>query len=754
MEMVLACLHCGNAVSGDSSFCCSGCECVYRLLHEKGLASFYQLKGEFGFAPSKPVILEPAPLEQIAGEKAELYLEGIHCLGCLWILEKLPNLDPGVMESRLDISTNILTLRIDEHKTNWRDILELLRNLGYRPRPIEKETKAEALAQNQKKQLYRIGIAAFCLGNVMLFSLPIYTGADPELSKQFSRLAFAVSLPSLIYSAWPIYRSAFFPLMKGFVSVDLPIALALASGILLSAWNLIHRSAESYVDSLSMLVFLLLSSRYLLQRSREKFQKSSVFLSFLENRTFQRLFPEPQLASAKELQVGDRFVLKTGEMLPVDSIVRSPGHSIFNLAMLTGESEPIKIQEGNLVHSGSILAGGNAELEVKHRSGNSRLAEILSQMEAYGMHRSRAMALADKIGQYFVWVVLAISLMLLAIYPNEEGFRRALTLAIVSCPCVLAFAIPLSFHRFIQFAANRGILVRDLDALESIANCKNIFLDKTGTLTDGDFSVQNFLSLASNEEAAKVATVSLEQKSTHPVAKALVRYLKEFSPLEVQDFRECLSQGVEGIVGGDHWSLTKVTESAELNTVGVFHEGSLVGIFSLKDSLRSDAKSSVHKLKLMGISPTLLTGDKNSIAAPVANILKIPFHADLSPEQKAEIVKEKENTLMVGDGANDAVAFKAASASVAMQGALDLSLKNADVYLTKPGLGQVIDLISLSRQAMQTVKTNFSFTLTYNVIAATLAISGKMNPLFAAIIMPVSALTVVAYTNLRSERIL
>ncbi len=752
--IAMLCRHCGLAAPAGSMFCCSGCETVHDLLVSRGLTHFYDLNLPLSGSP-RPVTRDMnTPVSEIqSAEKTKFYLEGIHCLGCLWLLEKLPELDPRITSSALDISHQILEVHIQPGSIKWSEVIRLLGNLGYTAKPIAEHSENEAQVKDQRKQLARLALAGFCAGNVMLLSVSIYAGTDAWWSRNFGWLSLGLALPSLSYAAWPIYRSAFMPLRQGQLSVDLAIGLALLAGITTSVWSLLQGSAQGiYFDSLTMLIFLLLASRTLLNRFRASLAKESPFLSLVKGERYERLGQENQFAAPEEVQAGDRLLVKSGQTIPADATLLSEyGH--LDLSLLTGESAPVKCRMGDPLDSGSRIVGSSVEIQALRPAQASRLAKILEQIRVFQLRRSPSIEFADRMARYFVLVVLSLALLTILLIPSEAGLQRALALVIVTCPCVLAFAIPLTLTRALQLAARRGILFRNAEKLEELAAAKKIFLDKTGTVTTGQFEVLRWEQKNGDPLETRAAARALELASTHPVAKAIVHFTKEVQASSLSDFREIPGAGVCGRLRGEIWSVLRLEEASKCgeNQLGVFREQELQATIALGDSLREGSVAAVNALRSLGLDLTLLSGDTEDNVAATARVLGIPWKSRMRPEEKAAFVSGM-GGVMVGDGANDAAAFQAAAVGVAVAGAMELSLKNSDLVLTRPGLHSLVEAFKISRQTMAIIRSNFSVTLAYNLCAGILALTGHMSPLLAAILMPLSAMSVYLLTQWRSSR--
>ena len=756
----LVCVHCGSVCRSGQRFCCAGCEAVYSLLTAKGLTHYYSLRDQYSFNKAKPVSLAQAktvPKELAEKSKTLLFIEGVHCLGCLWLLEKLPEIQEGVLNSKLDIAHHTLEVTIDPTQTQWNVVFTLIQHLGYTVKPIRESELAEVMHKNQIRQLTRIGVAAAGTGNIMLLAICLYAGAGGWLGKNFQWLSFFLSIPVLTYSAWPIYQGGFAPLRKGRISVDLPIAFALIAGIILSAWSLLAKDGtQIYFDSLSMLVLLLLSSRYLLQRLRESFAKHPTSLQFFSEQTVSVSLPSGwKESSVTELKVGDLFRLGFGQLLPLDAkLLTTAVHG--DLSLLTGESLPHRFQLGDALDSGTKILE-TAEFEALRSIKDSRLGKILDLTQSYREVRSPSLDLAERVGKYFAIIVLVLAAIVFAVYfPHQpdQAIQRALALVIVTCPCILAFAIPLSFVKNLQRAAKDGILFQNAEKLEALSDVEAIFFDKTGTLTEGNFSVTAWVGDLNSETETKSAVAALESRSTHPVAKSILRYLNlpaNFVLPAVDDYQEILGLGVQGTIQGNFWQLRqdKTKSTSGLNVVEVLKNRNTCARISLGDSVRKETAKMISELSQKGYQLAILSGDKTENVKSFAQKLGIShYRGELSPEDKAAAIRAVPNSLIIGDGANDSVAFQAGTVSVAMQGSVELSTKNADIVLTRPGLGGLLHAINLSKQTRSLVRQNFTFTLAYNLAAGTFAITGYMTPLRAAILMPVSALTVFLYIHL------
>ncbi len=775
------CLHCGNPLSKkprafrraqDLRFCCAGCESVYHFLTTQGLSNYYELKKQGWIRPAKPVeeshspytyLEDPAILKlYLSAEKnpsIEFYLEGIHCIACLWLIEKLPEFAKGVQSAKLHLGNSIVKITLNEDGS-FAEVARLLGELGYKPHPLQKNTEAYALQKKEnQRELIRMGIAGACTGNIMLMVVSLYGGASGKFGQLFSILSFVLFLPILFYAALPFYKNAWAALKTRSINIDVPIVLALVLGSVLSTWNLSIPNGHLYFDSLSALIFLLLASRYVLKRIQQNIFKSSQLLHFLTPQFAKRFNPETrtyETVRADLLERGDQIQVLENELFPADGKIEK-GKSLVDSSLLTGEALPQKMVEGDEVFAGTRNQSALLIIEVTATRCETRLGKIIKEIESGNLQKAPIIGLADKISKIFVFSILILAMASFVFFAFENlglAFQRALALLIVTCPCALALATPLTLSINLGRAAREGLLLKGAETLERLSNVKKIYLDKTGTLTEGSFEVLQWQSRDSSP-SLKEAVLALEKKSKHPIAQAICRMLEEESiapQTEVLNFQEQLGMGVSGNYQGDFYEVKSLplsvvpnTEFAGLKTyIGVWKNSQCLAQILLGDSLRADSSMALSQLKKLGLEPYILSGDQETAVLQVAHELKIPrdhCYSRTSPEKKKEIVQGAES-LMVGDGANDALALANAWVGVAVQGSMEVSLRAADVYSSGAGLKPVVRVLKIARENIKVLKRNFVFSILYNLVGATAALLGLINPLIAAVLMPLSSLTV------------
>ena len=759
------CIHCDEAIvvpvyaeedhSRGQAFCCEGCLTVFQVLSAKGLSEYYEIKRlSAHFRRRAPVqtkqeaylYLDDAQFEKDHAEFDEnqksmvFYLEGIHCLACLWLIEKLDEIVDGVISSKLNLEKSTCTVVI-KSEGKFSSVAKELAALGYTPHALKDEASHSLQKKAERSSLKRLGIAGAAAGNIMIYAVSLYGGAAGEYARIFNLLTVVMAIPVLTYSAWPFYQSAWSSLKNKTISIDVPISLALLMGGCMGIFNMLTGVPENYFDSLTTLVFLLLLSRYFLRKVQEQGLKAQDLHFFYQVESVRRKVGADQFEDIhpRYLSIGDEIEVCPGSFLPADGIILE-GESQVDTSLLTGESVSVRVQKGDHVFSGTENLTTRFLMKVQKQAGDSRLGKILTNVENGWSHRSRTVDVTARVSKWFTLTVFVLSagafFYVSQTLGTREGIIRALTLLIVTCPCALALSVPLTFNRSLSLAAQNGIIVKSDEVLEKLSQKQNIYLDKTGTLTHGHLILEKFEVIRSMNHRPEDVIGSLEKYSQHPVARVLLTYARSRSCLEMQveNLVERRGVGVSGLVDGNFYEIKKSA---------IFENGKLCCLFSVRDTLRPESKNVVMKLREESLSLCILSGDTTKIVNEMSRECGIEtFRAELSPEDKLSIIKADQHSVMIGDGANDAMALEAAGVGIAVWGAMDISLRAADVYLTTPGLLLVHKLLVLSRETMKVIHRNLFVSILYNITSVVFVFTGKIDPLVAAIIMPVSSLTV------------
>ncbi|MEP6763590.1 MAG: heavy metal translocating P-type ATPase metal-binding domain-containing protein [Gemmatimonadaceae bacterium] len=791
------CAHCGLPVydafvfTNETKFCCSGCRTAFAILSEHGLAGYYKLRerrdsavvathSQFAEFDHPTFAASNVQVGANGIARTELYLEGVHCASCVWLVERMPMVVPGVIRAELDVRRSLAVVEWDATTVALSAIARSLDLLGYTPHPFRGVARNELRNKETRAMLVRIGIAGAIAINVMLATLALYSGEvngmDPSFTRFFRWVSLAVTIPSFIWPARVFFTSAFAALRARSMHMDVPIAVALSAGFIRGAINTITDSGPIYFDGLAILIFALLVGRFLQQRGQRMASDATEMLNALAPVSARvidsgvvRTMPVDALVPGMLLDV------RAGESFPADGVVTS-GASAVNGALLTGESRPVRISVESEVFAGTLNVEAPLQVRVTHSGAASRIARLLQEADASSRRRVPIVQMANRMASAFVVAVLAMAVTMFAIkvgLNSPHALDDAIALLIVTCPCALALATPLAITVAVGRAARRGILIKGGDTLEILARPATFVLDKTGTITEGKTALVSWF----GPEWVKPLVLALENGSSHPIAEGFrdawnTETHFDTNNITVNNVRHVLGGGVEGTVNGHHVQLGSprfIQEAVSRNALGsalpkpeflqlmnaaltpvhVAVDGVLVASASMGDRIRADALASLTALRNAGWHTMMLTGDTTEVAQSVG--YELGFSVDevvggATPEFKlafVEQLKVKGAVVMVGDGVNDAAAIAAASVGIGVHGGAQACLATADIYTTRGGLLPLVELTEGAARTMRVIRRNIAFSLLYNAVGAGLAVAGLLTPLIAAVLMPASSLTVV-----------
>jgi len=781
-------------------FCCEGCRQVYGILHDWGLDGFYQRVERSGgrMAPASvsgrrfedfdaPELLGAEVLETERGaHSTRLFLEGVHCAACVWLVEELPRALEGVISVRLNMANAVAEVVWDPEQVSLARIARALDSLGYTPHLRRRGTLEHVRRLEDRALLIKIGVAAACAMNIMFLHGALYAGEhhgmDPDFERFFRWMSLALAVPVVFFAARPFFRSAWAGLRQRVPHMDLPIAVALGGAFLFSGVATIGGEGPIYFDSLAALVALLLGARFIQQRAQRRAMERAEGLRSVAFVEFARRLDDGNVALEVPIgavAIGERVEVRSGELIPVDGLVLSGTSSVDN-AVLTGEPTPVPVGAGDAVFAGATNLGARLILETRARGAETRVGGLLALVEEALSKRAPIVQMADRISRWFVGVVLLLGVAAGAAAIWWRGgdlgsaLEQVIAMLVVTCPCALGLATPVALTVGLSRAARRGIFIKNPDAVELLERVETALLDKTGTLTVGTPKVDRW---EGDPQAIDLA-FALEAESAHPVAQAFLR--SHAHPVRVvravDEAHEIPGRGITGSVEGHGVAVGNealmrdlgapvpaplAAHAAELLEAGlspiyVALEGEVAAVGGIGDALRPDALATVQALAARGVRPRILSGDHPAVVERIARELGIAEEdalGGLTPEEKRDFVEHairerdaaggRGRLLMVGDGLNDAAALALADVGVAVEGGSGASILAADVVLTRPGLAPVVELWRGSRSVLWVVRRNLAFSLCYNAAGATLALVGLVGPLLAALLMPVSSLTVI-----------
>ncbi|MBI5006359.1 MAG: heavy metal translocating P-type ATPase [Nitrosomonadales bacterium] len=796
------CFHCGLPIppeadfharldEAERDFCCFGCQSVSSAIYEAGLQGYYQRTPEgvlLGPPPEPPKDIEIYDFDEVqqefttcSGDVRDIHLlvEGIHCAACVWLIERGLQRAPGVLSAEVNLAGKRLHLRWDNSKNKLSDLIRALARIGYSAVPYDPESAEGAIKKTNRAMLFRLFFAGFAMMNMMWIAIALYSGANQDEFRGFFHwMGLLLATPTLLYSGYPFFRGALGGLRAGHLTMDLPIALGLSVTYAYSLYVTLtnNQHGEVYFDTVTNLTFVILIGRYLEGMFRHQAVSATKRLMELQPRVALVMHDgHEQMTPIRGVKLGDLVMVKPGYTVPVDGVVLE-GHSAVDESMLSGESIPVSKSVGAMVSAGTLNTSGVLMVEVRAQLQDTTLSKIIRLVEEAQSSKAPIQRLADTIVPWFVLVTLLCATITFFIW-NSHDFEIALMAAtsvlIITCPCALGMATPMSIAVASGLGAKHGILVKNGLVLETLSKVTHFVFDKTGTLTEGKMSVAQ-VHVAAGVDAQDVVrhAAAIERYSEHSVAHAIVAYAEEqqlpFRDLFVSGFQAVAGLGVEADSGGQRVLLGSAEwltrqgieldaalqarvhqlELQAMSCVYMAQNGKHVAIIALADQLRSDARQLVEELRASGITMTLLSGDRRPVAEAIARQLGgMEVIAEVLPQDKDQVIQRLQQggavVAMVGDGVNDAPALIRADVGIALGSGTDVSVESADIVLMHNELDKVRQAVQLSRRTLRTIKQNIGLSFVYNAIMVPLAMMAKVSPLVAAISMPISSLIVI-----------
>lgn len=763
-------------------FCCPGCRAVAQTITGLGFEKYYDKRD--GYSASQdldgdndsdlswlddPQFLHPA-LEQGEGFfQVDLQLLGISCAACVWLIENHLQLLPGVRQAHVSQATQRARIVFDRDKLPLSRLFNEIQSLGYQ---VVLARDADAQRANQKEtiqQLIRLGVAAIGMMQVGMYAIALHAGSlqgISDLQRDLMRQAALIITTLVVFiSSRVFFQNAWHALKQRQLVMDVPVATAIGLAYAASLVATFGGIGEVYFDSVVMFTFFLLLSRFLERQARNRVDPQSL-QSLIPDSVERVTQGKPERVALSNLQVGDQLRVRAGQRIPVDGLIIQ-GSSELDESVLTGEFEPQKRRPGDRVIAGSLNGEAELVLEVASSGQDTLLSRLDSLAEQASFSRTPFMGIADRWAGRFIAAVLGIalasSLIWLTLDPTK-AFWIGLSVLVVACPCALSLATPVSFAAAIAGLRKMGVLVRTASSLERLAETNHLVLDKTGTLTTGNASIQRVQLFGDmSQSRARGIAGALERHSSHPFARAF----PPVGDISADQVRVLSGQGIEGVVDGKTWRIGKpdfalgsydetahspeaaaCTEDPGLSQVYLSGDSQLEAVFYLEDSLRPSAKHAIAELKKRFDRVSLLSGDPSARVGLIADLLGIDeAHAGMEPACKLEMLKAYRDAgdriLYVGDGINDLPALGQADVSVTLGDAPDLVKSRTDLGLMGGDLRALVRLMNQARRVKYMIRQNVTWALLYNFSAIPAAAMGWVPPWLAAIGMSLSSLIVV-----------
>lgn len=706
------------------------------------------------------------------GELAEsvFAIEGIHCAACAPLLEGVLRAVPGVLEAEVNGTTRRARVRWQPGSTRVSALAGAIERAGYRARPAQAGEPQALRQREQRRALWRLFVAGFCMMQVMMYATPAYVAAPGEIAADIERLlrwaSWLLSLPVVLFSAGPWLAGAWQALRLRRLGMDVPVALAIVVAFVVSTGATFAPGgafgSEVYFDSLTMFVTFLLLGRWLELRARNATLGALDALVQRMPQMVERLRDDglSELVQAGQLRAGDRVRVRPGQAFPADGVLEVGSSTQVDEALLTGESLPLARAAGAAVLAGSLNLAAPVTMRVERVGDDTRYAAIVALVERAAADRPALVRAADRVARPFLWGVLLLAAGAAAVWSTidpAESVRVALAVLVVTCPCALSLAAPAALLSAAGSLARRGVLVQRLAALEALAQVDGVIFDKTGTVTEDRLALAAVAWAAGCDAARpRAEALALAQASLHPMARALCAAWSGEQPARLHALVEHAGQGVEGVdalgrrwrFGAAEFAAASAQDDGDGATAFLACDGALLARFVFEETLRADAAATVAALRDDGAEPRLLSGDRSSAVRRVAGALGIDrFTAGATPERKlAELTQLQaagRRIAMVGDGINDAPVLARADVSVAMGQGADLARSRADFTLLSGRLSDLVAARRLARRTMAVLRQNLVWAALYNAACVPLALTGWLPPWAAGLGMAVSSLAVV-----------
>lgn len=784
----VACFHCGDQCESEhvrfqeKDFCCLGCKSVFELLQSCDLGNYYDYAETPGIKTLKAPASEKfaylneesiqATLLSFKSEKlakVTLALPAMHCASCIWLIENFRKLVPGVIESRVNFVKRTAAFTYDPQIVSLRRLVEQLSAIGYEPDLNLDSTSKKKANRGNPKLITQIGVAGFCFGNIMLLSFPEYLSIGAEVAAQyrsfFGYLNFVLALPVLLYSAGDYLKSAWRAVVRKTINMDVPISMGILAIFLRSTYEIFLEGGGGYMDSLAALLFFLLVGKWFQQKTYDS-------LSF--ERDFKSYFPiSVQLIDGdgeksigiEHVEPGHQFRVRSGELIPVDSHLVE-GEARIDYSFVSGESDAVKIGRGETLYAGGRQMGSSIVLEANKSVDQSYLTGLWNS-DGNPEEEHELESFADRVGKIFTYVVLFIATsagIFWMVFDPSVVLNAVSAILIVACPCALALSFPFAYGNAIRMVGRKGLYLKNATALGRMAEVTHIVFDKTGTLTRGSDAVVEMKAHASTELDLSVAAAMAAQ-SAHPLSRMVSKYLKVEAPLpEMENFREVKGKGLQADYNGHHYRLGSAdfahtdsadTPSLNASMVHFSRNGEPHALFSIQKEYRSDLKQLIGRLKKF-YSLYLLSGDNDAEKERMQKIFdqKDGLLFNQLPHKKREFIsklrREGAVTAMIGDGLNDAAALKESDLGISVADDVFRFAPASDAILSTAGFHFLPEFFDYSKQVIRTVRLSFALSFLYNGVGLYFAVQGLLTPVIAAILMPISSITVVGFVTLRT----
>jgi Cu+-exporting ATPase len=780
------CFHCGldiiieeQIVFDEKEFCCNGCKTVYEIFSLNDLTCYYDfekspgatpqdINGKYDFLDNESIVSKLLEFQEDSTAIISLSIPHIHCSSCIWILENLQRLQKGINTSQVNFPEKKVRINYNPEIVSLKSIVNLLSSIGYEPY-ISLENYETGKNNVDRSLTYKLGVAFFCFGNIMLLSFPEYFEVKEfwldNYRPFFRGLIFALALPSFLYSASGYYVSAIKSIKSKMLNIDIPIALGIVVMFIRSTFDIVMDYGSGFFDSLTGLIFFMLLGKM--------FQiKTYSFLSF--ERDFKSYFPiaitkintdsTEESIPVYEIEKGNRLLIRNQELIPVDGILISDKAEI-DYSFVTGEAVPITKKSGDKVFAGGKQIGKVIEMEVLHSVSQSYLTQLWSNDVFQKTVEQKHKTITDSISRYFTPILLLIAFAGFGywiFFDANTAFNVFTAVLIVACPCALALTAPFTMGNMLRIFGNKHFYLKNALVIEQLAKVDTIVFDKTGTITTNAKSNISYDGKMLDESNLTVLK-SVLRASNHPLSRMLYDFLPETKRLKLDAFEEITGKGIQAVIDGVSVQIGSANfieknkeDEIKQTAVHIKIGEEYFGKYIFNNQYREGLSELFNKLKSQ-YQLKVLSGDNEGERSLLESIL--PKGTEMifnqKPEQKLEFIKalqeQGKNVMMVGDGLNDAGALAQSNVGVSISENVNVFSPACDAILDAKQFQKLNYFLKLSKKAITTIKMSFTLSLLYNVVGLSFAITGNLLPLVAAIIMPLSTITIVSFVTIMSN---
>lgn len=781
IDQKVNCYHCGDSVKSDfyqaddRDFCCLGCQSVYLILSKNNLDSYYKYNQYPGKTQKeKSIHLEYLDEEKIAEKlidfkdseltKITFFVPTIHCSSCIWLLENLYKINPAILFSRIDFTKKQANITFKHHEISLRSLVELLIAIGYEPIITLQDVVKEQKNVNNSALIRKIAVAGFCFGNVMMLSFPEYLGISKYENKYaafFGYINLAIAFPAMLYSGRDYFVSAWKSLKQKQLNLDVPLALGIFVLFLRSAIEILTKTGPGFSDTLCGLIFFLLIGKWIQERTFYHLSFERDYRSYFPVAVTKMTATEEKPTQISDLEVGDRILIRNNEIIPADAILLK-GNASIDFSFVTGESIPTKKVLGEVVYAGGRQLGQAIELEIVKSVSQSYLTTLWNN-ENFEDNNRRFKTFANTVSKYFTIVLISIAVLAAAFWMVNQDSTKAwaafTAILIIACPCALALSSPFTLSAALSIFDRHQFFIKNTATIEKMAKMDELVFDKTGTLSAPNANNITFSGSLSDEEKQLIA--SLCRNSNHPLSVEINKFLQVTKMHPTQDFNEQIGYGLEAHINGH---FVKIGSAKQVNIIAPDDAGTRVyvkidddvlGFFSFEQQWRENLSSIIADLE-QEYSIHLISGDRDKDKKTLSLIFnESRMHFNQIPQDKLNYIKDLQsggNTVcMIGDGLNDAGALRQANVGIAVSDDINTFSPGCDAILSGSSFGKISKFFTFSKDAVKVIHRSFAISLLYNVVGISFAVQGTMSPLFAAILMPLSTVTIISFTSLSTH---